>query len=253
MRFLVTGSKGYIGRFIEMELTMRYGTKNVMGFDESVKARWVRTWNILKGGHFDLIVHAGANSMAWYSEPDIFWSNHETTRQILEYCARRSSKLIYFSSCAALNPVNHYGWSKKTSADMILDSGIKCAVVYPYQIYGKEAGRPSGHSVPTRILRGELNNIFDPWVRDYLHIDDLIQMLMKIIDDDLLGEYDFGRGIGVSNRELFDLARLEGFPVIGPGDNDYPAGGHAEIVARSSYLVPDIEPEQDVKSYERQL
>ena len=102
--------------------------------------------------------------------------------------------------------------------------------------------------MPTRILRGELDSIFDPWVRDYLHVDDVIQMVMKVIDDSLTGEYDLGRGIGVSNKDLFDWARIKK-PISGPGDKGYPDGAHAEIVARKEHLVPDIVPQHDVKSY----
>ena len=252
MRILCTGTKGYIGRYIEMELALMYGKSNVLGFDQSNKAKWEVTWHQhIKRESFDLIVHAGANSKAWYNDPDIFWNNHESTREILDYCLRRDTRLIYFSSCAALEPVNWYGWSKKTSADLILelDTRDQCTVVYPYQVYGREAGRPSGYSVPARILRGEIRTVFDPWVRDYLHVEDLIQMLIKIIDDKLFGEYDLGRGIGVSNKELFHYARLDGFPVITPDHPDYPPGAHAEIVARKEYLVPDVEITQDVKAY----
>ena len=45
MKILVTGSKGYIGRFIEMELALRYGNANVTGFDEgSDRAEWECRW-----------------------------------------------------------------------------------------------------------------------------------------------------------------------------------------------------------------
>ena len=252
MRILVTGSKGYIGRYIEMELALRYGVKNVLGFDEPNWEQWKYTWQTqLRHESFDLIIHAGANSMAWYSSADIFWINHESTREILDYCLRHNTRLIYFSSCAALDPVNLYGWSKKTSADLILemDTQDKFTVVYPYQVYGNESGRRSGYSVPTRILRGEIQTAFDPWIRDYLHVKDLIQMLMKIIDDELFGEYDFGRGVGVSSKELFEYAGLKDFPLISPEHPDYPKNAHAEIVARPKYLVPDIAPTKDVKSY----
>ena len=87
----------------------RYGTSNITGFDEYDKEAWERRWSELKYRNYDLVIHAGANSMAWYDKPDIFWSNHESTRAILEHCLTNKTHLIYFSSCAALDPVNLKG------------------------------------------------------------------------------------------------------------------------------------------------
>ena len=254
MRFLVTGHKGYIGRFIEMELALRYGHKNVEGLDVSPDTE-VASEKGFWGCYFafrspvDVVLHIGANSKAWYDNPDIYFWNYESTKEIVRYCMKHNARLIYFSSAAAIAPVNHYGWSKRTSSDYIKSNLEDYAILNPYQVYGKEYGRPSGYSVPVRILRGELDSIFDPWVRDYLHIDDLIQMVMKVIDDNLAGEFDLGRGIRVSNRDLFEWAHIKDLPVVGPGHEDYPDGAHAEIVARKDHLVPDIKPDHDVRVY----
>ena len=123
------------------------------------------------------------------------------------------------------------------------------AILYPYQVFGNEAGRPSGYSVPTRILRGELDSIFDPWERDYIHVDDVVQMVLKVIDDNLDGEYDLGRGIGVSNKELFDYAKVKGLTLAHPGDKGYPVDAHPSIIARKDMIVPDVEFTKDVKAY----
>ena len=252
MKILVTGNKGYIGAHLAHALVLKHGLANVFGFDESEKREWDCEWKNVKTTNFDVVIHCGANSQSWYAKEDIFWCNYQTTKEILEYCLENENRrLIYFSSCAALNPFNWYGWSKRTSADLILnmDTRNQCTVVYPYQIFGREVGRPSGFSVPTRILRGEISNAFDPWFRDYLYVADLVRMIDKIIDDRLTGEYDLGTGVGVTSKELFHLGGYENVDTVGPGSPDYPPNAPPVIIARKDMLVPGVEPTVCVKDY----
>ena len=173
----------------------------------------------LKLYKFDVIIHAGANSMAWYKHPDIFWWNYHTTREILEKCLSVDTRLIYFSSIAAVDPVNYYGWSKRMSRDLILASDVmgQCTVLNPCQVLWQRGRSDRADTLSlSRILRGELDSIFDPWERDYIHVDDVVQMVLKVIDDNLDGEYDLGRGIGVSNKEMFDYARIKNLTLAHP-------------------------------------
>lgn len=257
-KFLVTGYKGYIGQHVFAALVERHGAVNVLGLDESSDpVEWYKQWYQVLYHKPDIILHLGANSQAWYEGQDIFFWNYETTKEIVQYCdeygswKKKNPKrwLIYFASCAAFEPVNYYGWSKRASCDLIQSTLPNATILHPFQVYGQEQFRTSPYSVPDKFLRGQMDSIFDPWERDYLHVKDLVKMVMKVLDDGLAGEYHLGRGVGVTNKDLCHWGRIKELPVVGPGEMGYPHGALPSIVAQKDMIVPDVEIEFDVKAY----
>lgn len=246
---LLTGGKGYVGSHLCEKLSDSPG--GVVCFDESDPVLWARKWADLRAMKFDTIVHCGAYSEAWSLNPNMFWSNVETTRLLLENAQYNDTHFVYFSSCAALDPINFYGWSKKWATELIKDfPNVKSTILYPYQIFGKEHGRPSAYSVPTKILTGDITDVFEGWMRDYIHIDDVVSIVTKIVAEGLTGEYDLGTGIGVLNDELFYCAGKRYSRMVMRSDPDFPfPSAHTEIVARKNYMMQDFVPTCDVRSY----
>ena len=58
------------------------------------------------------VVHLGAISDSGYDDPDILMANTIATQLIAHITNNMGAKLVFFSSCAAINPNTWYGYSK---------------------------------------------------------------------------------------------------------------------------------------------
>ena len=248
MRILLTGARGYIGTHLESLLTINYGQDNVECFDVfGDKEKWHSELSAKTHGPYDVIIHAGAIRAPSYEKSDIFWWNYHCSKVIANIAGTQSrTKLIFFSTCMAINPVSHYGWSKRCAADYIMQKLDNYCVVRPYTVYGREEGALNKYSPVWRLIRGELPYCFNPWVRDYIHVQDLCAGIVQIIKNDLTGDFDLGRGIGTSTMELVELWDRHRPPIVTPGDEGWPGNAPEALVARPEKMLPDFVPEHDV-------
>ena len=249
MRILLTGAKGYIGRHLESLLTINYGQDSVECFDVyGDRDEWNSKIAKVTNNSYDVIIHAGAIRMPEYEQPDIFWWNYHCSKMIANFASsvRPEPKLIFFSTCMAINPVSHYGWSKRCAADYIMQTLDNYCVVRPYTVYGREEGALNKYSPVWRLIRGELPYCFNPWIRDYIHVQDLCAGIVHIIKNDLRGDYDLGRGIGTSTMELVELWDRCRPPIVSPGEPRWPVNAPEALVARPEKMLPDFEYSHDV-------
>ena len=250
MKALLTGSKGYIGKHLESMLVIRYGMENVDCFDVyGDTGDWIRQFADLNMRDYDTVIHAGAIRSPEYELPEIFWWNYWTTKQIVDVLNCPETKFIFFSSCMAIEPVSHYGWTKQCSADLVERTLQNYAVIRPYNVYGREEGALNKYSPVWRLIRGELPYCFNPWVRDYIHVQDLCAGIVHIIENDLVGDYDLGTGQGVSTMELVELWDRYRPPIVGPGEDGWPRNALEMLVARSEKMLPDFQAKRDVKDW----
>ena len=122
-------------------------------------------------------------------------------------------------------------------------------VLNVYTIFGKEGDGNNKESPIRKLMEGKLPYCFDPILRDYIHVDDVISAILYVIEKDIKGEYDLGTGVGVSTKELIEIWGRHQPPVIGPSDPDYPAGIHQELVARHTKMIPGYQPKVDIREW----
>ena len=145
-----------------------------------------------------------------------------------------SKTLVFFSSggaiygnnglkvnpeSAPLCPINYYGEAKKILEEAIQTdapaNGIDYLILRPSNPYGigQKLNAAQGLIAVTlgKVLRGEPIEIWGDGevVRDYLHVNDLVQGLLKLIDSNQKNEvFNIGSGIGQSVNQVLEIIRF---------------------------------------------
>ena len=247
MKIMLTGSNGYIGSKIHAALNAKGGYE-VSTFDEfGDKDRWLTRFEAEFNQHFDWVIHAGAIMDTAYTKEDLFWWNYHCTKKIVNNCKEYASKLLFFSTSQAISPFNLYGWSKRCAADYVESHLSNCCIIQPYVVYGDEYGRPSKLSSVGKLIKGELQAMFEPWERDWIHVRDVVRSIVHILDNDITGIYDIGTGEGYTARQLFERWGEPLPRIVGPGEPPYPEGAPARLVGER--LLPDFECRNNVLEY----
>jgi len=207
---LITGYRGYIGSI----LFERLKSANPVGID------FRDGYNLLTcelPKDIDLVYHLAAQSdveASWH-DPLHDLNNIRITARIVH--AYPNARIIYANSCASVDPVSPYGFSKGVAGEYIKrfhKDWVSC--VFP-NIYGK-----GGHSVVDKFKDKDEVTVFGSGeqTRDYVHVDDIVEGLV-LAHDWKKGEYFMGSGKSTSVLELagnrkinFAPARREPFEVI---------------------------------------
>ena len=226
MRVLITGHLGYIGLYLFQKLG-----------DKAVGIDLREGYNLLTcelPQDIDLIYHLAAQSSvesSWHDPLHDLENIRITARLVHAY---PNAKIIYANSCAAVDPLSPYGFSKWAAGEYLKrfhSDWVSC--IFP-NIYG---GR--GHSV-VDVFKGKDEVVVygtGKQTRDFVHVDDIVEGLV-MAHDWRKGEYFMGSGKSTSVLELagkkritFAPARREPFEVNVPN------------------TTPSWEPKIDVMDY----
>jgi nucleoside-diphosphate-sugar epimerase len=235
MRALITGSSGFVGRHMVAELLERgwdvNGADVACGYDAHEVFRMGRDV-------FDLVVHAAATAphrAAIDGQPMNLALDLALDAAMFEWAVRtRQRRIVYLSSSAAYprflqdrpcllgedmarvgnahEPFDSYGWAKMTGermAQAARDAGVAVHVVRPFSGYGEDQGEdwPFGAFI-ARARRRE--DPFIIWgdgnqVRDWIHIDDIVNATLAAVDEDVPGPVNLCTGRDTSFNELAAL------------------------------------------------
>lgn len=220
---LVTGSFGFIGGEIVKKLP-----KSIVLTDShnSKKIDLRNIDEVLKIDSADTVIHlAGKTPSDKLNEKDYFDNNISTTLNILEYCIiKKVKKLIYVSSYVygnpkncpineshPINPHNAYSKSKFFGEQLCKSycdkSDLNVIILRPFNIFGKSMNE--GFlltNLINAIKTGKKITIINKnSKRDFLYIDDFVELILKIIDYDTKFEiFNVGTGISFSFDEIIE-------------------------------------------------
>ena len=244
MKILITGHRGYLGSHIHRFLLQNYRDAEVIAFNEDKSSMGAYRDSVDRcvDTEFTHVIHAGAASSTTVSCQDAFDWNYRATQILAEY-VNPDAYFMFFSSCAANAPVTTpYGFSKWAASDWLFDNRDKVCVFVPYNIFGKEVGRTKKFSIPENIVRRQVTYVTKPFVRDYIHIDDCLRMVEKVLADQPHGVFEMGTGSGFDFDELCKIGGIDlrPLPCIRPGCEDYPIVGPAPRVAKVPYIATQI-------------
>jgi GDP-4-dehydro-6-deoxy-D-mannose reductase len=229
--FLVTGARGFIGRSLGQRLESEghsiIGLSTTNG-DISDKA----TLRPYRGSEIRHVFHLAARSFvpqSWSEPLEFHRVNTTGTLNVLEFCRERQISLTYVSAYLYGQPLeqpiredhpvipnNPYGLSKML-AEMACEfyartHGLKVTVIRPFNVYG--FGQSENFLIPT-ILR-QIRSAHEIEVqdlapkRDYLYIDDLIELLLATLNAPPgYNVYNGGTGSSLSVAEVIALAQAE--------------------------------------------
>ena len=226
MIIVVTGSKGFVGRYLTRALLDK-GYKVIeidliSGFD-------ITNWSEVKDiPRFDVLIHLAAKSFVpdSFINPSSFYkTNFLGTLNALELCKKYKAKMVYASSYVygkpnylpideshQVNAFNPYAQSKIIGEHLCKgynrDFGIPVIILRPFNIFG--FGQNYNFLIPSIIKQAKSGKILlkDPEPkRDFIYIDDMIEAYIKCIEynDSSFEIFNIGFGKSYSVKEIVNM------------------------------------------------
>lgn len=238
--FLVTGHRGFIGERLAKKLGSVVGIDLKDGYDllsaPLPNAVGQRFLEYKVSNPITHVYHLAAQTSvesSWY-DPLHDLENIRIAARVAH--AYPGAKIIYANSCASLDPKSPYGFSKRAAGQYLEKfHGNVVNCVFP-NIYG-----PGSKSVVDIFKEGKVCNIFGDGtaVRDYVHVDDIVEGLVKAQDWEP-GTYYMGSNKGTTVNELA-LAVKKNVRYLPPRKEE------KEVIVENT--TPDWEPTIKVLDY----
>jgi UDP-glucose 4-epimerase len=237
---LVTGASGFIGRPLSERLEQA-GCAVIRHSDTDGDIASCP----LPGGGVNHVYHLAARTFvpdSWSDPLPFYATNVLGTVNVAEFCRRHGASLTMLSSyvygrprflpiseehpVAAFNP---YGHTKLLAEEVCRyyarQFGIQVTVIRPFNVYGP--GQAESFLIPTLLRQAldlearEISIADDRPRRDYLFIDDLLDLLLRTMNPPGFDAFNAGSGCSVNPRELAELIlRVAGLekPVVSRGE-----------------------------------
>lgn len=233
MKYLVTGSNGFIGKPLVEKLKQ---------FEDSIVYEWDRAHGDLKNPNnifpdVDIVIHLAAynSTKEFYTHAfEVIMDNTLSTLNLLDFYRKSENKPLFVYAgtpeCATgavenfgykiptdekcplvvPDPVNRrwsYANSKGLGESAVIASDLPWIIFRPNNIYGP---RQKNHFVPEfieRVMEGDYNLFGSENTRSWLYIDDCVDALFKLIHcEDAKGEIV---NIGSNDEnEVIELAKI---------------------------------------------
>jgi nucleoside-diphosphate-sugar epimerase len=221
---LVTGANGFVGAYLVEALR----SAGHVVCTHTVEAGDITRCNLDFTG-ITHVFHLAAKTFvpdSWEHTHRFYEVNLLGTVNVLEFCRRRHASLTFVSSYVygrpdslpiteehPLRPFNPYSHTKILGEEIVgyyrSQFGVPATIVRPFNIYG--AGQEHRFLIPTLIRQA-----LDPHAaeiivadlrprRDYIHILDLVRLLVATMVRPRGGTYNAGTGSSVSIEELINI------------------------------------------------
>jgi nucleoside-diphosphate-sugar epimerase len=217
MRIAITGSSGFIGTKLIVELNS--SLHDIIKLDLSDGYDFSQ-WETIKNiPSFDVMVHLAAMSFVphSYEKPREFYNtNVMGVVNGLELCRIHGAKFIFTSSYVygkpfqlpidethALDGFNPYSETKiigeKICKDYHKYFNIPVVILRPFNIYGE--GQSDSFLMPLILKQAKVGeiNLLDPRPkRDFIHVNDVVRAFIMAIEDTKIQFESFNVGSGIS-------------------------------------------------------
>ena len=232
MKILITGHKGFVGKYF----MKKYKGEDIFGIDIK-QGNDCRDFFKVNRDYFDLVIHLAAivgGRDTIENNPLSVATDLAIDSDMIQWALQtKPGRVIYFSSSAAY-PINlqnenwhhrliesdidlkdtrlpdmTYGWAKLTGEyclQYLEAEGVKVNVFRPFSGYGTD--QDLSYPFPSFIKRAlDLKDPFDIWgdgkqVRDWIHIQDIVDAVDEAIKQDIQGPVNLGSGIPTKFNEL---------------------------------------------------
>ena len=205
MKILITGAKGYIGS----QLIIFLKKKRILF--KKVTCKNLKSIKINKD--FSHLVHLEYNIK---NTKKNFKNNIKNTKDVINFCDINNLFLIFPSTASFnyvnlkrlssdINPINLYSLYKKLSEEEILKKAqsrnLKYSILRIFNVYGgKKKNRWVVASLIRRFKKEKILKLSNSQnVREFIHIEDLCELFIKVIRRKIIGKYEvsFGKQITI--------------------------------------------------------
>lgn len=224
---LVTGASGFVGKELCLRLDqLGYSVIPMSSKDGDISD--IETFSSFKDQKIKHIFHLAGNTFvpkSWDAPHYFIKTNVLGTSSVLDFCAKNGCSLTYVSAYIygnkVINPIsenaisepnNPYALSKKMAEDLCefysKHMNVNVTVVRPFNVYGP--GQREDFLLPFIIK--QINESKEVKVkdlepkRDYIHVRDLAECLIKAMDHKTFEVFNAGFGKSYSVKEIIEIA-----------------------------------------------
>ena len=223
MKVLVTGHRGFIGRYVfaDWRDTLGYAVHGIDHPDDIVD---------FKGGDYDLVVHlaAWADIRESLQKPEEYYINNVVkTKPLFDWCRETGARLLYASSSAVADDYwnNPYAMSKWINEQMAPPNSVGMRFT---TVYGPESR--------DNMMYGMLKEGTAPYVtnhkRDWIHVKDVCRAIRYLAPSTVCGPVPIGYGESIPVKRLAEAFGQPNLPV-----KDYTPGEAEDNVADISIMM----------------
>lgn len=223
MRILITGGNSTVARFLKPLLRDNYDIITLGRANCDINCDLLDL-DFMFPKDVDVVIHTAA-SFGGETNEDIFKTEEFNVMATLNLCQKLSeSKVKHFIHISSiftyLDPKSKfysiYSLSKRHSEDIVQFSLNRASIPYtilrPSQLYGNDPVFKKHQPFFFRILdqasKGEQIKLYgknNP-KRNYLHINDFVLILSKVIEEGVFGEFDCSYPLNTSYEEIARIA-----------------------------------------------
>ena len=194
----LTGSSGLIGKKLKQKFS-----GDIAGISYRDKV-----YDLFAGCNGSCLVHLGWSTTTRSNSPEVSKADVENSRQLFEYYANKNpdGKIIFLSTAGDLHrdnntsePIPHslYGQSKLEVENIL--NGINCnSVIFRVtNVWGGEVYSSRVNGLPDKLIKSlDTHDVTDIYANlktqvDLIHVDDLVNLIIKAYHYNLLGHKTF--------------------------------------------------------------
>ena len=230
---LVTGGVGFIGsNLIKVLIDQGFNVTSVDDYSSGLKSNEVKGAKYINldiesidkvDGKFDLCIHLAAKSRvqpSFKAPTEYFRVNVQGTMQIMEWAKKNKVKVVYAGSSSkhhdpSDSPYAMYKYLGEEVCKLYRNSyNVNVEIARFYNVYGPNESLDEEHGNVIGIWRSKVKkNLPLPVVgdgnqrRDFTHVFDIVNALIKIADSNKKHEdaWELGTGMNYSINELFKM------------------------------------------------
>ena len=230
---LVTGGVGFIGsNLIKVLIDQGFNVTSVDDYSSGLKSNEVKGAKYINldiesidkvDGKFDLCIHLAAKSRvqpSFKAPNEYFRVNVQGTMQIMEWAKKNNVKVVYAGSSSkhhdpSDSPYAMYKYLGEEVCKLYRNSyNVNVEIARFYNVYGPNESLDEEHGNVIGIWRSKVKkNLPLPIVgdgnqrRDFTHVFDIVNALIKIADSNKKHEdaWELGTGMNYSINELFKM------------------------------------------------
>lgn len=214
MKIIITGGNGYIGS----QLILFFKKQKISV--KKIACKDLKYTKINKNfTHFIHLEHYIKNTKT------NFQNNIQNIKNVINFSVVNNLFLVFPSTASFkyrnykrlshdINPINLYSLSKKLSEDMILKkastNNLKYTILRIFNVYGgTKTNRWVVASLTRRFEKEQILKLSDSQnIREFIHIEDLCKLFVKVIKRKIIGKYEVSSGKQITILSLAKKIKL---------------------------------------------